>query len=224
MEQFNEYEENLVNMIDEKENLNSEIINIKYGEKDKIMKLENKKEELSNRLQSLIDDKNRLIKTMKEYISPEYMDTILNYILELAELLNLNISKVFYKEKASQYYIPITSQIINTIKQKEIKINENIEQIENIINSENEGDKLLIEEIISERKKTIKKQKLDEIIKQQNEALKLKNMKAIERAQRIVIKGRKVLTYPIIKTKKRKKLVTTESNEDDYIYYSSDEN
>ena len=224
MEQFNEYEENLVNMIDEKENLNSEIINIKYGEKDKIMKLKNKKEELSKRLQSLIEDKNRLIKTMKEYISPEYMDTILNYILELAELLDLNISKVLYKEKASEKYIPIASQINDEIKQKEIIINENIEQIENIINSKNEEDKLLIEEIISERKKAIKKQKLDEIIKQQNEALKLKNMKAIERAQRIVIKGRKVLDYPIIKTKKRKKLVTTESNEDDYIYYSSDEN
>jgi hypothetical protein len=224
MEQFNEYEENLVNMIDEKENLNSEIININYGEKDKLMKLKNKKEELSNRLQSLIDDKNRLIKTMKEYINPEYMDTILNYILELAELLDINISKVLYKEKTSQNYIPITSQIINSIKHKEIIINENIEQIKNIINSENEGDKLLIEEIISERKKAIKKQKLDEIIKQQNEALKLKNMKAIERAQRIVIKGRKVLTYPIIKTKKRKKLITTENNEDDFIYYSSDEN
>ena len=49
-------------------------------------------------------------------------------------------------------------------------------------------------------------------------------MKAIERSQRIVIKGRKVLTYPIIKTKKRKKLITTENNEDDFIYYSSDEN
>lgn len=224
MEQFNEYEENLVNMIDEKENLNSEIINIKFGEKDKIIKLKNKKEELNNRLQSLIDDKNKLIKTMKEYISPEYMDTILNYILELAELLDLNISKVLYKEKTSEKYIPIATQISDVIKQKEIIINENIEQIENIINSKNEEDKLLIEEIISERKKAIKKQKLDEIIKQKNEALKIKNMKAIERAQRIVIKGRKVLDYPIIKTKKRKKLVIAESNEDDYIYYSSDEN
>ena len=224
MEQFNEYEENLVNMIDEKENLNSEIINIKFGEKDKIIKLKNKKEELDNRLQSLIDDKNKLIKTMKEYISPEYMDTILNYILEFAELLDLNISKVLYKEKTSEKYIPISTQISDVIKQKEIIINENIEQIENIINSKNEEDKLLIEEIISERKKAIKKQKLDEIIKQKNEALKIKNMKAIERAQRIVIKGRKVLDYPIIKTKKRKKLVIAESNEDDYIYYSSDEN
>ena len=224
MEQFNESEENLVNMIDEKENLNSEIINIKFGEKDKIIKLKNKKEELNNRLQSLIDDKNKLIKTMKEYISPEYMDTILNYILELAELLDLNISKVLYKEKTSEKYIPISTQISDVIKQKEIIINENIEQIENIINSKNEEDKLLIEEIISERKKAIKKQKLDEIIKQKNEALKIKNMKAIERAQRIVIKGRKVLDYPIIKTKKRKKLVIAESNEDDYIYYSSDEN
>ena len=115
MEQLNEYEENLVNIIYEKENLNSEIINIKYGEKDKLMKLENKKEELSNRLQSLIDDKNRLIKTMKEYISPEYMDTILNYILELAELLDINISQVLHKEKTSQNYIPITRQIINNI-------------------------------------------------------------------------------------------------------------
>jgi hypothetical protein len=120
MEQLNEYEENLVNIIYEKENLNSEIINIKYGEKDKLMKLKNKKEELSNKLQSLIDDKNRLIKTMKDYIIPEYMDTILNYILELAELLDINISQVLHKEKTSQNYIPITRQIINNIKHKEI--------------------------------------------------------------------------------------------------------
>jgi len=224
MEQFNEYEENMVNLIDEKENLNSEIIDIKFGEKDNIMKLKKKKEELSNKLQTLINDKNRLIKTMKEYISPEYMNTFLNYILELAELFDLNVSNVLYKEKTSENYIPLTNQIIKSIKEKEIAINENIEQIENIINNGNEEDKLLIEDIITERKKIIKKQKLDEMIKQQNELLKIKNMKAIERSQRIVIKGRKVIDYPIIKTKKRKKLVETESNEDDYIYYSSDEN
>ena len=128
IEQFNEYEENLVNMIDEKEYLKSEIINIKYGEKDKIKELKEKKDELTNRLQSLIDDKNQLIKTMQEYISPENMDNILNYILELSELLDLNISKVFHKEKTSQNYIPLTSQIIKAIKQKEIIINENIEK------------------------------------------------------------------------------------------------
>jgi hypothetical protein len=38
---------------------------------------------------------------MKEYISPEYMNTFLNYILELAELFDLNVSNVLYKEKIS---------------------------------------------------------------------------------------------------------------------------
>ena len=53
--------------------------------------IKNKEEELSNRLQSLINDKNKLIKTIKEYISPEYMNTFLNYILELPELFDLNV-------------------------------------------------------------------------------------------------------------------------------------
>ena len=50
-------------------------------------------------------------------------------------------------------------------------------------------------------------------------------MKAVERANRIVIKGRKVLDFPMLKSKKKKKKVVVDNNEDDIIYYSSsDEN
>ncbi len=51
-----------------------------------------------------------------------------------------------------------------------------------------------------------------------------KNEKTIDREHRIVIKQRKVIDYPIIKTKKKKKKIAKENNEYEIIYYSSDEN
>ena len=48
-------------------------------------------------------------------------------------------------------------------------------------------------------------------------------MQAFEKANRIVIKGRKVIEYPLIKPKKKKKVVVTENNDNDYIFYSSEE-
>jgi len=50
-----------------------------------------------------------------------------------------------------------------------------------------------------------------------------KNMKAIERANRIVIKGRKVIDFRIHKANKKKKKIKIENNEDDILYYSSEE-
>ena len=53
-------------------------------------------------------------------------------------------------------------------------------------------------------------------------------MKAIERAQRIVVKGRKIdYDIPFFnKIKKQNKMVKTEydDNDYDYLYYSSDDN
>ena len=91
---------------------------------------------------------------------------------------------------------------MKNLKQKEICVNEYIAEIENI---EINGDSNLIYEIEMERKKNNKKEK-QLIIKQKREHLEnLKRLKAIERAQRVIIKGRMVpKIYPILKRKKRK--------------------
>lgn len=228
MAQFNEYEESLADLINEKEMLNNEINNIIKEEKDNIKKLKKKKNELEKNLNSINEEKNRFIKTMRTYNTPEFMEPLLDEMNKFAELLDVDNSSVLNKEKIADNYIFLCSDIIKKIKEKELIINDNIEKIEDIINSKNEDDRLLIEELISERKKEIKKGKLNEIIKKQNEEIRKKNMKAIERAQRIVVKGRKIdYDIPFFnKIKKQNKMVKTEydDNDYDYLYYSSDDN
>ena len=99
-----------------------------------------------------------------------------------------------------------------------------IKEIEKIVEGDNIDDKELIEAIILERKKEVKKEKLQKLINKQKEEIEKKNQRAFERAHRIVVKGRKIIDYPFIKPKKKKKIVV-KINEDnyEYLYYSSDE-
>ena len=62
------------------------------------------------------------------------------------------------------------------------------------------------------------------MLKEQEEEIMKKNIQAVERAQRIVIKGRKVIDFPMIKTKKKKTKIVKDNDEGDIICYSSDDN
>ena len=78
-----------------------------------------------------------------------------------------------------------------------------------------------------DRKKHNKREKQLIIKQKQDQIENLKRQKAVERAQRVVIKGRKVpKDYPILKEKKKKKKEGSKNNDNDYemLYYSSDEN
>ena len=58
----------------------------------------------------------------------------------------------------------------------------------------------------------------------QKEETKKNNMKMIEKANKFIIKWRKInVNYPFKKKKIIKKVVT-ENNDDDILYYSGDEN
>ena len=110
------------------------------------------------------------------------------------------------------------------MSEKENFINDRIETFENLINSDDINDRNLIEKIISDRKKEIKREKFLQLIKIQKEETKKNNMKMIEKANKFVIKWRKInVDYPFKKKKVVKKIVT-DNHEDDILYYSSDEN
>ena len=59
-------------------------------------------------------------------------------------------------------------------------------------------------------------------MKEQQYAEMKKNLKAIEKINRIVIQGRKVLEIPL-KNKKKKKKVIIKDNDNEIFNYSSDE-
>ena len=69
----------------------------------------------------------------------------------------------------------ICTDLIKIDKEKENNINILIEEIENILNGENQNDSQLIEGIILERKKEIKKKKLNSLLKEKNEEIRKKN-------------------------------------------------
>ena len=96
-----------------------------------------------------------------------------------------------------------TKDTLSVLQQKETLINDYIIEIENI---EENGDKKLINDIITDRKKFNKREKQMQLKIKQEQNENNKRLKAIERAQRVIIKGRKVpQEYPIIKGKKTKR-------------------
>lgn len=226
MAQFNEFEQKIINLLNERESYKKNLMKKELEEKEEIKRLIKNKKDNEKRLELAIEEKNNFMKSLTTYTTPEDMDVVLDCVNELAELFGLNNSPSFsllMKEKNATNYTSICFNLMKIIKEKENLINNYIDEIEDIVNGENNDDQLLIEEIISERKKQIKKEKISELQQEQKELLRKKNMKAVEKAFEIVIKGRKVVNIPIIKTKKKKKKIIVENDDNEYLNYSSEE-
>ena len=223
MAQVNEFENNIISLLNEKESFKKEIIKIEYDDKEEIERLNESKKQLEKRLAIVEEEKNKFHKSIMTYENPDILYTILDCIEELSHILELNTasSAILLKDKTVTNYTVLSSNLMKIVKEKEKEVINHIEEINNVINGENNEDRILIEEIITDRRKSIKKRKLFELLKIQKDELMKKNMKRVERANRIIIKGRKVADFPQIKIKKKKKKVVIDKKDDDIIYYSS---
>ena len=225
MAQFSEFEQNIMKNIYEREEFKNDCIQNEIEETREINKLKEKVKQLEKVLEMSKKENDTFIKSLAKNDTPENIESALDYIAELTKLIGLKdaSSIVLLKEKTPTNYTILCSDLINNIKEKEFIINNYIKEIESILNGENEEDKLLIESFIMERKKEIKKDKLSSLIKERKDEIRKKNKKAVERAHRIIIKGRKVIDYyPFIKIKKKRKKVITENNDNEYLCYSSE--
>jgi hypothetical protein len=225
---FKNMENKVINELDKKNSLEEEIRNEKVDNKNEINVLSNRKKdtEKDNALINLnkkhqmalsIDFKDNDIEEIKQYMK---------YITELGEAVGLLNPPNVETTKLSEclYFCKDT---LDELEKKEMYVNSSINYIENIYNMGDNDEKYLIEYIINDRKKYNKKMKLAEIRKIQEEKIILTNKKIIDRANKIYVKGRKVIKdYPINQNKKKKiKIAPKDNNEDlEYLYYSSDEN
>ena len=225
LSQFNEFEIKVLNKLNEGDEFIKQHRKKENEDISDIIRLAIKKRELEKKLEKAMEENRNFIKTMKSYNSPDEIDTVLDSIEEITKIIGISnpSTNVLLKEKNEANYTVLCSDIINMLKEKEKIINHQIVEIESIENGENEEDKLIIEKIISERKKLVKKEKLMELIERQKEEIAKKNKKSFERAHRIVIKGRKVIDFPKIKYKKKKKIIVIENHDDDFLVYSSEE-
>ena len=222
---FKEFEDKVIKILESKEIVDKEITGIKKSYDDEI-------EELQRRARDFREEVKRVNKEKKELLfnnekaTPQVdseLDTYLKYLLELGQALGV-VDKKFNKNKKNiNDFIILTQDTLRVLGEKEKEINGYINEIERI---EVYGDKKLIHIIEMERKKDNKREKQLMLKLNQEQIEKNKILKAIERAQKLTIKGRKVpKEFPIIKEKKKKNANDKKNNYNDYemLYYSDEE-
>ena len=225
IKQFTNFENSIINLMSERNMYRKEIINIQEKGQYELEKLNRDLINLEKDKQVLNNNEEiKKLQKNEEYTPPELMENVLNYIDEFAELLDINTNTEIFKDKTPTNYVSICHLLLNKMSQKEDFINDRIETFENLMNSENANDRNLIEKIISDRKKEIKREKFLKLVKIQKEETKKNNMKRLEKMNKFVIKWRKIdVDYPLKKKKVVKKIVN-DNHDDDILYYSSDEN
>ena len=227
MQQYSQYEEKLVKMLEDKNYINKEITNIKLQGKNKLDDLTKKLNESKKEYNRLSFEKKSILSEMKEYQinTISEMDELANYIVELGVLTGLPSPRQNPLENVTDF-LSYCKDTINTLAEKEKMVNNYIEEIDEIINSGNKEDKHIIERLLFERKKLIKKEKQQKLKAEHDNYEKKKKLKAIERAKRIVIKGRKIYEN-IAEWKRFHKDVKIQEDDDvddnQYLYYSSED-
>ena len=201
---FNELEEKVVKVLQKKEIIDKEKNYETNSYKEEILELKRRVKDCEIEAKQNQNEKDQIINSINK-LKPQKDNEVnqyLDYILEMGNMTgDLN-----NKNKGKKNIIDLlnfTKDTLSVLQQKETLINDYIIEIENI---EENGDKKLINDIITDRKKFNKREKQMQLKIKQEQNENNKRLKAIERAQRVIIKGRKVpQEYPILKGKKKTK-------------------
>ena len=227
MQQYSQYEEKLVVMLEDKNYINKEIAYMKMNSEREIAQLKKRLNEAENEYKKLTFEKKSILSSMKEYQinTLSEIDELGGYILELGIHGGVDPPRHGLKENMTDF-LSYCKDIINFLGEREKMVNNYIEEIDEIIKSGNDKDKSIIDKLIFERKKLIKKEKQQKLKTEQDNFEKKKKAKAIERAKRIVIKGRKIYNN-IAEWKRLHKDVKIKEQVDDddtqNLFYSSDD-
>ena len=139
------------------------------------------------------------------------------------ELKNKNNKSMLQFTKDYSLY---SKNIIQCLELKEKYVNEYIRKIDNILLNGENDDKDLILKVISNIKKENKYKKIISTKLEKEELDNLKRLNAIKRSEKYIIKGRKVFSdIPFNKNKKniKKKIKKKNSDDNEYLYYSSED-
>ena len=225
--QFSNFEEKLVKILEEKERLDTEIHSTKSAHNLELEQLKQRLKDCEIEEKSILQTKANMGHISHIKHSSREMgeaEQFLEYISELGSGVGVEVPKGGTKSKSISDYLYLCKDTINALNKKECMINEYITQIDDIINNGDKSDKIIILDLINEQKKYIKREKQLRLKKEKDEEENLKKQRAIERAKRIVIKGRQVYHENPPHKKKSKKVKVEENNDDElyqYLNYTS---
>ena len=233
MDKFIYFENQVLSIIKDKEDLEEEIVDIKKNYKNILEHLIERRDDLQNEYTKLKQEKREVSNMMSNFnkidVNSGDSDQYLEYIIELGKEIGLDMKKTKnHKNSQMLKTSKICKEIIDLLCQKEILANTNISIIEYILNNGDEKEKETIEYYINETKKSSKKEKQEILRELQENKEKIKTLKAIQKSRKIIFRGRKVFPdIPILKNKnKNKKFIEKQNKEEEnfeYLNYSSEE-
>ena len=212
---FYSFEDKIIQLLKEKETIINEIYLIKNENKNKLKYLIKRKKNYESDENSIMNLKISFIKDNKiQTKENKYFKDFLTYITQLSKILDISVSN-HHTDDTILDYLKYSKEILDILKNKERIIDKYTKEIENLTNSENKNEKLMIEKIISTRRKEnlIKKQSL---IKQINEKkIELNKIKTLNKIKKKIIKGRILIDYKNINSPKKKVEKKIEVHDDD---------
>jgi len=222
------FEDKIIRSLSIKERLDKELENVIKNYENELAQLEISKNNYESNLNYVKTEKNNVNIEMKNFRihEDENLENYLNYIVELGKEIKTNMPAPILKDKSYlNEFVLYSKKTLLALENKEEIINSNILEILTILKHGKNEDKELMESLIIKQKNQNKKENQIRIKKKQEEIKALKDKKTIEKAKKLVVKGRKViLDYPIIKNKDKSERIVKKDNDDDIdIQYSNSE-
>ena len=136
----------------------------------------------------------------------EILETILSCIVELGKDIGTKSQIPISMDKEHLIdFSMYAKKTLDLLKSKEVLINDLINEIENTVEYGEIDDKLLMEKCIGEQKKINKREKQLKLKMIQEELKNQKNLRALKRANKIVVAGRQAPMIVNMKVKHKKK-------------------
>ena len=223
------FEDKIIRILSIKERLDKELENVKKNYENELAQLEISKSNYESNLNYVKNEKNNVNIEMKNFRihEDENLENYLNYIIELGKEIKTNLPIPILNDKHYlNEFVLYSKKTLLALENKEEIINSNILEILTILKNGKSEDKELMESLIMKQKNLNKKENQIRIKKRQEEIKNLKDKKTIEKANKYVVKGRKViLDYPMHKNRHKSEKIIKQDNDDDIDiqYTNSDE-
>ena len=148
----------------------------------------------------------------------EILETILTCIIDLGKDLGTKhpIPTEMDKDHLSDFSL-YAKKTLDHLRGIEVSINDLISEIENTVEYGNNTEKILMERCIGEQRKINKREKQMKLKMIQEELKNQKNLRAIKRANKVVVAGRKAPMIFNFKNKQKKKNVKSDEKNDEKI-------
>lgn len=226
MQKYSQFESFLVLAIKEKDLLKKEIKKFEEEHENEISSLKKKREEfikeqnICQRELKIMENEMKNFKTIQKSEVEEYMEYILDIGNEITNKKHKEFELVDILDTIAR-----CKEITFALEDKEIKLNQLVLEIENVLKNGNKEEKNLMEKVILKRKMKNKYENQLRLKKEQDVKDLSKKISALQRGKRIIFKGRKLFNEaPYMAKKNSKEIINNINVNDDYnfLYYFSD--